>query len=52
MIAELNFGILITSSLMFFVFYVKSVSPASLEKRIGPSAYQRCSVYRLISSFF
>lgn len=27
MIAELDFGILITSSLMFFVFYVKKIRP-------------------------
>lgn len=52
MIAGLNFGILIISSLLFLIFYVKSVSPASLEKRIGPSAYQRCAAYRVISSFF
>ena len=52
MIAGLNFGILIISSLLFLIFYVKSVSPASLEKRIGPSAYQRCATYRMISSFF
>ena len=52
MIAGLNFGILVISSLLFLIFYVKSVSPASLEKRIGPSAYQRCATYRVISSFF
>jgi protein-S-isoprenylcysteine O-methyltransferase Ste14 len=48
----LNFGILIVSSFLFTFFYVKSVSPAALEKRIGPSAYHRCTVYRVISSVF
>lgn len=52
MVAGFNFGILVISSLLFLSFYVKSVSPASLEKRIGPSAYQRCANYRVISSFF
>lgn len=52
MIAGLNFGILVISSLLFLIFYVKSVSPASLEKRIGSSAYQKCAIYRVISSFF
>lgn len=52
MVAGLNFGILVISSLLFLIFYVKSVGPASLEKRIGPSAYQRCANYRVISSFF
>lgn len=52
MIPWLNFGILIVSSFLFTFFYVKSVSPAALEKRIGPSAYHRCTAYRLISSVF
>ncbi len=52
MIPWLNFGILIASSFLFTLFYVKSVSPATLERRIGPSAYQRCATYRVISSVF
>ena len=52
MIPWLNFCILITSSFMFFILYVKSVSPAALEKRIGHSAYQRCATYRVVSSVF
>ena len=46
----LNFSVLIASSFLFTLFYVKSVSPAALEKRIGPSAYQKCATYRVISS--
>ncbi len=52
MIPWLNFGVLVASSFLFTLFYVKSVSPAALEKRIGPSAYNRCATYRLISSIF
>ncbi len=52
MLPWINFGILTTSSFLFTLFYVKSVSPAALEKRIGPSAYQKCSTYRLIASLF
>ena len=52
MIPWLNFGILIVSSFLFTFFYIKSVSPAALEKRIGPSAYSRCATDRIISSVF
>ena len=52
MLPWINFGVLTTSSFLFTLFYVKSVSPAALEKRVGPSAYQKCSTYRLIASLF
>jgi protein-S-isoprenylcysteine O-methyltransferase Ste14 len=52
MIAWLNFVVLIISSGLFFVYYLKSVRPAALEKRIGPSAYRKCAQYRLVSSVF
>ena len=52
MLPWINFGVLIASSFLFSFFYVKSVGPAALEKRIGPSAYQKCSRYRLIASLF
>ena len=52
MISWLNFGVLIISSFLFTIFYVKSVQPAALEKRIGPTAYHRCATYRMISSVF
>ena len=47
-----NFGVLIASSFLFTLFYVKSVSPAALEKRIGTSAYEKFSTYRMIASVF
>jgi protein-S-isoprenylcysteine O-methyltransferase Ste14 len=52
MIPWLNFIVLIISSELFFIYYLKSVRPASLEKRIGPAAYQKCARYRLVSSVF
>lgn len=52
MIAWINFAVLIVSSILFTVFYVKSVGPAALEQRIGEAAYQRCATYRQIASIF
>ena len=52
MIAWLNFCVLIVSSMLFTLYYVRSVSPAALARQIGPSAYPRCTTYRVISSIF
>lgn len=52
MIPWINFAVLIVSSFLFTIFYVKSVSPAALEKRIGDSAYNKCATYRMIASVF
>lgn len=52
MIAWCNFAILLTASLLALYFYVKSVGPAALEKKIGPKAYGKCGQYRIISSVF
>jgi len=52
MIAWINFAVLVVSTLLTLVFYVKSAGPAALEAKIGPSAYQRCTRYRLIASVF
>ena len=49
MIAWINIVILFISTLLTLVFYVKSVSPATLEKKQGPSAYQKCATARFIS---
>ena len=43
---------LIISALLFLYFYVKSVGPAALEKKIGEVAYIKCKRYRLIASGF
>ena len=52
MIPWINFFVLIVSSFLFTIFYVKSVSPAALEERIGAAAYTKCSTYRMIASVF
>jgi methanethiol S-methyltransferase len=52
MIPWINFLILIISSVLFTLYYVKSVGPAALERQIGRSAYQKCAKYRTIASIF
>ncbi len=52
MIAWINLVILILSTLLTLIFYVMSVGPSALEKRIGPGAYGRCARYRIIASAF
>ena len=42
MIAWINLIVMIASAFLMLYFYVKSVSPAALEKKIGDSAYARC----------
>jgi protein-S-isoprenylcysteine O-methyltransferase Ste14 len=42
--------VLVASALTTLHFYVKSVAPASLEEKIGPVAYERCTRYRMIAS--
>jgi len=52
MIATINFIVLIISSIMFTIYYIKSVSPVTLSKRMGNVAFQRCATYRVIASIF
>lgn len=52
MVGYINFIILFVSSLLFLYFYVKSVSPAATEKKIGAIAYKKCAQFRMISSIF
>jgi len=47
MVAWLNFAVLVLMTALTLVFYVKSVGPAALERRIGPTAYEKCGRYRL-----
>jgi len=41
MIAWINVVILIVATKLFLYFYILSVGPAALEKRIGERAYRR-----------
>jgi len=52
MISWINFVVMIVSSVLFTLFYVKSVRPAALEKQIGRPAFQKCATYRLAASVF
>ncbi len=47
-----NILVLVLSTILFLYFYVKSVSPAQLEKKIGEIAYPKCMRYRLIAGAF
>jgi len=52
MIAWINVVVLVLSALLVLIFYVKSVRPAALEKKIGPDAYRRCTRCRTVSGVF
>lgn len=47
-----NFAVLIVSSVIFTVYYMKSVQPAALEKKIGIRAYEKCKWYRIVAGAF
>lgn len=52
MIAWINSISLIVSASLFLYFYVKSVGPAALQKKIGEIAYSKCTRYRVIAGVF
>nr|MDO8097625.1 NnrU family protein [Candidatus Njordarchaeota archaeon] len=45
-----NFIALLVLAILILFFYARSVSIATLEKRIGAIAYQKCARYRIIAS--
>lgn len=49
-LAWLNLILLLATMLLTLFFYVKSVGPAALERKIGEGAYRRCARYRFIAS--
>jgi len=49
MIAWINFAVLLLTSILYLLFYVRSAAPAGREKVIGPKAYQLCFYDRLVS---
>jgi len=51
-VAWVNFAILVVSAVLTLYFYIKSAGPAALEKKIGPSAYSKCTRYRIVASLF
>jgi protein-S-isoprenylcysteine O-methyltransferase Ste14 len=52
LIPWINFGAMVISTILMFYFYIRSASPAQLEKKIGPEAYQKCGRYRITASLF
>jgi protein-S-isoprenylcysteine O-methyltransferase Ste14 len=52
MLAWVNFFVLIMATLLFLYFYVLSVNPATREKVVGPSAYERAGRDRVIAIVF
>ena len=52
MLPWLNFIVLIISTLLFLYLYVRSVSPARLEQKIGERAWRRCMWLRITAGFF
>lgn len=52
MIAIINLITMLLAGILFLFFYVKSVSPAALEKKIGEIAYKKCAQYRSITGIF
>ncbi|RME81457.1 MAG: isoprenylcysteine carboxylmethyltransferase family protein [Caldilineae bacterium] len=46
MIAWLNFAVLVAATFLTLIFYVKSVGPVALARRIGERAWHRCELYR------
>jgi protein-S-isoprenylcysteine O-methyltransferase Ste14 len=52
MFAWVNFTVMLISIFLFSYFYIKSVEPVALEKKIGKIAYSRCAGYRLAALIF
>ncbi|MGD8455696.1 MAG: NnrU family protein [Anaerolineales bacterium] len=52
MIPWINLIVMVISLAACVWLYIKSAGPAALEKKIGPSAYKRCGVYRAIAMLF
>lgn len=52
MVGWINFVILLLSTVLTLLFYVRSVGPAALEQKVGPVAYARCTRYRAIAAVF
>lgn len=52
MIAWINFAVLLFATLFFLYYYMRSASPATREKVLGPVAYACCGRDRIIASVF
>jgi len=52
MIAWINVGVLLISTVLMVYFYKVSVSPAQLEQKLGEKAWTTCARYRMIMGIF
>lgn len=52
MTAWINFGVLLVATILFLLFYVRSVSPAGRALVRGPRAYQLCFYDRITAGAF
>ena len=52
MIVWINFAVLVASTILFTYFYLASVRPGALEKRIRDRAYKRSTINRIVSALF
>jgi len=52
LIEWINFIVMVSSSFLLTIFYIKSVQPALLEEKIGEVAFKRCYFYRIMASSF
>ncbi|MFX1302589.1 MAG: methyltransferase family protein [Promethearchaeota archaeon] len=52
MFTWINLIVLFISTALMAFYYIKSVSPAKLEQKIGEIAYKTCGNYRIIASVF
>jgi protein-S-isoprenylcysteine O-methyltransferase Ste14 len=50
MTSLVNMTILALATLLFTIFYIRSVQPAKLEGKIGEISYKKCTTYRAIAS--
>jgi protein-S-isoprenylcysteine O-methyltransferase Ste14 len=48
----LNLIVLVLSSVLFTVFYARSVQPAARERTLGEAAYAKCATDRIVASVF
>ena len=51
-ITWINFSVLVASTILFTYFYLASVRPGELERKIGERAYRISTVNRIVSAFF
>ena len=52
LIPWINFAVMVPSTVLMTVLYLRSSRPAHLAKKIGDGAYKKCGRYRMVASAF